>query len=247
MLAVDEQTLRDIAPRFEGNHASSQASIIGAIGSILRPTLESFDISSPLRIAHFLAQTCEESDGYCTTVEYLSGEEYNGRTDLGNTHAGDGPRYKGRGLLQLTGRVHYAEYGRLLGKDFVNNPGLAADPKISLFVACEYWKQRDLNGYADQDDIAAITHKINGGYNGLAQRRFYLARAKAVLARPILRALGFPVATDGDFVATTKLAVMRFQAAHRLAQDGILGPRTWDALSAATPPSNGPIVANAAA
>ena len=82
-----------------------------------------------------------EFDGFCTTVEYASGDAYNGRTDLGNTQPGDGPRFKGRGLIQLTGRSNYQQYGELLKLDLVQDPELAADPVISLRIACTFWQQ----------------------------------------------------------------------------------------------------------
>jgi putative chitinase len=163
MVPVDSQTMREVAPPFSGAPAASQAKIIAEAGAVLAATLESYDITSRLRIAHFLGQTCEESAGYRTTEEFASGREYEGRQNLGNTQKGDGPRYKGRGLLQLTGRTNYADYGNALGVDLVNNPTLAAQPALSLKIACEYWKRHDINADCDRDDAQAVTRKVNGG------------------------------------------------------------------------------------
>ena len=183
MVPVDAQTMREVAPTFSGAQAASQAKIIAEAGAALAATLESYDITSRLRIAHFLGQTCEESAGYRTTEEFASGKEYEGRADLGNTQKGDGPRYKGRGLLQLTGRANYADYGKALGVDLVNNPTLAAQPALSLKIACEYWKRHNINADCDRDDVQAVTRKVNGGLNGLSDRIAFTQKAKAAVAR----------------------------------------------------------------
>jgi putative chitinase len=183
MVPVDAQTMREVAPTFTGAPAASQAKIIAEVGAVLAATLESYDIKNRLRIAHFLGQTCEESAGYRTTEEFASGKEYEGRADLGNTQKGDGPRYKGRGLLQLTGRANYADYGKALGVDLVNNPTLAAQPALSLKIACEYWKRHNINADCDRDDVQAVTRKVNGGLNGLSDRIAFTQKAKAAVAR----------------------------------------------------------------
>lgn len=234
MLPIDEHILREIAPHFSGENASRQADIIGAVGGILRPTLDGFAIDTPLRIAHFLAQTCEESAGFRTTVEFASGDEYEWRKDLGNTEPGDGRRYKGRGFIQLTGRANYVQYGKLLGLDLVGNPDLAADPTTSLSIACKYWEVHDLNALADQDDVVTITRRINGGLNGLSERRARLVLAKAALARlaagetaanspddtrPVLRRQ-----SKNDAVATLQRALR--QLGFPLAVDGDFGAAT---------------------
>jgi putative chitinase len=183
MVPVDSQTMREIAPTFSGAPAASQAKIITEAGAVLAATLNSYDITDRLRIAHFLGQTCEESAGYRTTEEFASGKEYEGRRDLGNTQKGDGQRYKGRGLLQLTGRANYADYGSALGVDLVNNPTLAAQPALSLKIACEYWKRHNINSDCDRDDVQAVTRKVNGGLNGLSERIMFTQRAKTAVAR----------------------------------------------------------------
>ena len=133
------------------------------------------------RLAHFLAQLLHESDGLRAMEEYASGRAYEGRADLGNVRKGDGVRYKGRGPIQLTGRANYREYGRALGFDFERHPQIVALPSIGLLVALEYWHRRRLNRLADADDLKGITLRINGGYNGLADRQANLRRMKALL------------------------------------------------------------------
>jgi len=134
------------------------------------------------RLAHFIAQLAHESDNFRAMEEYASGAAYEGRADLGNTQPGDGKRYKGRGPIQLTGRANYRTYGRALGIDFERHPELVATPSIGLIVALRYWESKGLNAFADADDLTAITRRINGGTNGLNDRREKLAKMKGLLA-----------------------------------------------------------------
>lgn len=139
------------------------------------------EIDTPLRLAHFLAQLGHESDGYRAMEEYASGAKYEGREDLGNTQAGDGKRYKGRGPIQLTGRANYRRYGRKIGVDLESHPEIAAIPSLGVLTACLYWEENGLNELADADDVEGITRKINGGLNGLADRKARLVKTKGLL------------------------------------------------------------------
>jgi len=254
MLTLNAAHLWSIAPRASGAPARAQYRIIEGVGPILARTLARHDISTPLRAAHLLGQLAHESAGFSTTEEFASGAAYEGRADLGNDHAGDGVRYKGRGLIQLTGRANYRRFGRIVGVDLEANPALAAEPRLSLTIACAYWQAHGLNAPADADDLVAITRAINGGLNGIAERRAALARAKAALAgqqpaaaRPVLgpgargpavaalqarlNARGAGLALDGLYGPVTGLAVRRWQAQNGLVADGIAGPETWASLA----------------
>jgi putative chitinase len=183
MIPVDAQIMHEVAPDFSGELAEHQHAIITAVGEVLAATLDEYDINTRLRIAHFLGQTCHESAGFRTTEEFASGDRYEGRADLGNNKPGDGRRYKGRGLLQLTGRANYREFGKKLDVDLETDPERAAEPVLSLKIACEYWKRRKLNVACDTDDVVRVTKLINGGGNGLADRRSLTAKAKTAIAR----------------------------------------------------------------
>jgi putative chitinase len=151
----------------------------------LAPSMLRYQITTPLRQAHFLAQLAHESDDLRHAEEEASGGEYEGwARKLGNTEPGDGVRFKGRGLIQITGRRNYTDYGTYRGMDFVTgeNPRrLALDPSLAVDSAGWYWMAWKLNAFADADDVVTITIQINGGTNGLAERRQKLERAKWLL------------------------------------------------------------------
>lgn len=144
-------------------------------------------IDTPLRMAHFLAQIGHESGELKYSEEIASGEAYEGRAeDLGNTQPGDGKRFKGRGLIQLTGRSNYKKYGDARNKDYTANGNvalLATDSNVAVDVACWFWVTHGLNALADRDDVKAVTKAINGGYNGLEDRKVKLARSKFFLIK----------------------------------------------------------------
>lgn len=150
----------------------------------LRDMLAKRAIDTPLRQAHFLAQIGHESGEFRFRAEIASGQAYEGRQDLGNTQPGDGQRFKGRGLIQLTGRANYAEYGRDIGREaaLLKQPQLVeTDPALCVDAAGWFWSKRKLNALADADDLNTLTKRINGGFNGLDDRRRLLLRAKALL------------------------------------------------------------------
>jgi putative chitinase len=146
----------------------------------LNIALAKYNITTPLRKAHFLAQTYHESDQFNTTEEYASGADYEWRDDLGNTQEGDGIRFKGRSLICVTGRANYKACGDAIGVDFVSNPELLASPDYAWLGACWFWDTHNLNNLADSDRFRDITIAINGGINGIDSRLEALNRAKQV-------------------------------------------------------------------
>lgn len=260
MIPINGDFIMAVAPRFSGARAEAQRRIVGELSAIFASTLDSYAINSKLRIAHFMAQITHECAGFRTTEEFATGAAYEGRADLGNTQKGDGRRYKGRGLIQLTGRANYRNIGRKLNLPLEEQPELAAEPAIALKIACEYWKSRKINAAADRDDLIKATRLVNGGLNGLEDRRKYLRKAKEALAsiealkiafneggntvvlrrgsfgsavvelQELLLAQGMALSIDGDYGPATELAVIMFQKNNGLIVDGIVGRQTWDKL-----------------
>ena len=206
----------------------------------------------------FLATVLHESMGLRHMTEIGSGAKYEGRA--GNSHAGDGERYKGRGPIQLTGRANYEFYGRLLRLDLVSHPELVATPAVGWQVAaCYFAKRAGVLAAADAGDFRKVTRLVNGGYNGWEDRQRYwnkLAKLGVVPGSPDLKrgARGAEVEAltrklsrlkskktgkpflpgpRAKFDLKTARAVSAFQREHELKPDGVLDPRSAEALSRA--------------
>lgn len=138
------------------------------------------EITSGNRLNMFLAQLAHESDGFITTREYASGAAYEGREDLGNVNEGDGRLFRGRGLIQLTGRANYESYNKELPEDIdiLKEPQLVEAFPLALAVSVWFWTSRKLNEVADTGDFKRITKRINGGYNGFEDRLHYLRKTE---------------------------------------------------------------------
>ena len=147
----------------------------------LNAAMDEFEINTPSRQAAFLAQIAHESGSLRYVKEIASGAAYEGRKDLGNTEEGDGMRFKGRGLIQITGRANYAQCGAALGLDLLAEPDLLEQTENACRSAAWFWQTRGLNELADDGEFKLITKRINGGYNGLEDRRAYYTRAKETL------------------------------------------------------------------
>lgn len=147
----------------------------------LKAAMDKYEINTPLRQAAFLAQLAHESGNMRYWEEIASGDAYEKRKDLGNTQPGDGRRYKGRGPIQLTGRANYKKAGEALGMKLEECPETAALPGPGCLIAGWYWDSRGLNALADTGKFDEITKKVNGGYNGKAQRDAHYASFKQIL------------------------------------------------------------------
>ncbi|PMW61234.1 lysozyme [Pseudomonas sp. GW456-12-1-14-TSB1] len=185
-MSVTQHMLQSILP-----NARQQA---GVFFSSLNIAMGRFNINTPKRIAAFLAQVGHES-GQLQYVRELGSNQYLSKYDtgtlaarLGNTPAldGDGQKYRGRGLIQITGRDNYLQCSLgLFGDDrLVFVPQLLEQPQWAAESAAWFWEQNGLNELADRDQFNSITRRINGGLNGLQDRLQLWARARAVLCQP---------------------------------------------------------------
>lgn len=219
--------------------------------------------TTDLGLCHFMAQLAHESAGFRTTLEFASGRAYEGRQDLGNVHVGDGQRYRGRGLIQTTGLANYREARDDIRKiapdapDFEQQPTELEKFPWALLSAVSYWVRRGIGKIAERDDLVGVTKAVNGGLNGIEDRKRYLKTAKGIWAlerldgllpvirlgdrgAPVLRlqtllnGQGYRVMVDGDFGGYTETAVINFQSGHRLLADGVVGAMTWRALTGKT-------------
>lgn len=151
----------------------------------IEKVLEKYEINTPLRLSHFLAQIIHETGNFQWLEEIWGPTKiqlgYEGRGDLGNIYPGDGKKYKGFGYIMVTGRFNFDRYSKQLGIDLINNPEKAKEPNIAAQIVGQYWKNNNLNIYADRDDLKTITKRINGGYNGFEDRKKWLNKCKEVL------------------------------------------------------------------
>lgn len=152
-----------------------------------------FEITTQRRLAGFIAQAAHETGGFKYTTELASGDAYENRKDLGNIYKGDGRKFKGRGIFQITGRANYEKIGKELGKDFIKFPELLATPEYSVKSAAIFWRNIKGNGLMDLPDTwrsktqgldpyKYLTLRINGGQNGYADRLKYFNKALQVFS-----------------------------------------------------------------
>ena len=162
----------------------------------LNAAMEACGIDTKQRCAAFIAQLAHEAGEFRWMQEIWGPTAAQLRYEppgdlakrLGNTQAGDGKRFMGRGPIQITGRFNYKTCGDLLGIDLTTDPARAAAPDIAFTTAGLFWQRNGLNELADAGQFIAITKRINGGTNGLVDRQMYYERAQAVLMAVATRA-----------------------------------------------------------
>lgn len=231
-----------------------------------------YEITTPNRVAGFIAQTAHESASYKTITENLNysakaldaifgkyfkragvdaqryhrqpekiaNRIYANRMDNGDTASGDGWTFRGGGILQLTGRYNYTEFGKTVGMTAEEATDYVRTPKGAIESACWFWKTNNINRYCDADDILRMTKRINGGTIGLADRKKHYAHALEVLGGKVK----FPahitsIEDDNDDITYSLIrrgskgdTVKKLQEALGLDADGDFGPGTEAALKA---------------
>ncbi len=282
MRAID--VVRRLAPRAKANYV--QAFEQGD------KVLSDYGVTTPLRLAHFLAQVMHETNGltilresgaysasrmmeifgvgkHSAAITWAEAKKlaYDGPAiferayglgnpkmahDLGNTQPGDGWRYRGNGIMQTTGRGNHRRMGEKVGLSdlFERDPEKVTAAEYALLPALAEWKESGCNALADKNDIASITKRINGGYNGFADRKAWFAKIYPLVSNGVawtdaepdpdikevqesLNALGYGLTVDGRKGPATEKAVRDFQAKNGLKVDGIAGQLTREKLKAA--------------
>lgn len=204
-MGITLDQLGDICPNADDD-------VLNGFLETMDESFEAYELTTPLRQAHFLAQAAHESGGFTIFTENLNysaqgllkifhkyfpneslaesyarqprkiaSRVYANRMGNGDEASGDGYKYRGRGVFQVTGKANYELMANELNIDCVNNPDLLLSTDNALESALVFWDKHNLNPLADRDDVEGITRKINGGTNGLDDRISYLRRAKRAL------------------------------------------------------------------
>jgi putative chitinase len=193
-MTITVDILKALAP---GSKKSNYKNLFG-LSLWMNNWFPKFEIDTKGELCHILAQLAHESDSFNAMEEYASGRAYEGRIDLGNSKKGDGIKFKGRGPIQVTGRVNYSLMGVRAGAPmkFLYNPELLATPEWGIWSACIFWTDRGLLDISNMPDTAEIwskklnknlspleyiTWRVNGGFNGLDLRKLFYERAKSII------------------------------------------------------------------
>lgn len=148
----------------------------------LNDCLARFQINTPARMRHFLSQTAHESGGLQWLKELASGSDYEGKTHLGNVYPGDGPRYKGAGAIQLTGRDNYQRFSDFIGDPKVMDGVDYVSVTYPFSSAGFWWQDNNMNALCDRGaSVEEIAKRVNGGLNGLSDRKAYYHKACQVI------------------------------------------------------------------
>lgn len=193
----------------EYSHAKDE--VLEALVNSLDSFAEKYEINTPLRLAHFLAQTAHESGGfraveenlnysadslskifhkyftdvdpaeYARQPEKIANRVYANRMGNGDEESGEGYMFRGRGLIQLTGKNNYSHLAEDLGKSLEETVEYLHTPEGACESAAWFWNKNHINALADEDNCTAVTKKINGGTIGLEDRQAHTEKFKELL------------------------------------------------------------------
>lgn len=148
----------------------------------LNACLARYEINTPARMRHFLSQIAHESGGLRWLKELADGTDYEYREDLGNINPGDGPKYKGAGAIQLTGRANYEGFSKAIGDPRVMEGCDYVAENYPFSSAGFWWHNNDMNALCDSGaSVEDVTRRVNGGYNGLDDRKHYYEKASQLI------------------------------------------------------------------
>jgi putative chitinase len=189
-LGIDTKWLKpleDTFAKYDINTPKRQASFIGQCAhesNNFRTLEENLNYSAEglMRVWPSRFPTLDVAQQYARNPEKIANKVYGGRAELGNTEEGDGWKFHGRGLIQLTGRSNYTVCGQALGRPFSETPELVLNPENACLSAGWFWNKKSLNSLADSGDIDTMTKRINGGLIGLEDRKAKIAKALSILS-----------------------------------------------------------------
>ena len=246
----------EILPKYEINTPNRIAGFFAQCGhesmnfTVLSENLNYRTETLEKLFSKYFSKAGRNAADYAKQPEKIANVIYAGRMSNGDTASGDGYRFRGRGVVQLTGRDNYTAFGKSVGMSPEQVIDYVTTKKGALESACWYWNSRNLNAACDANDIVKMTKLVNGGTIGLDDRRKHYEVALAVLGgavpAPITNAEAIPgvlkkgstgeavkrmqaelgLDADGSFGPATETAVKKWQAANGLAADGIVGPKT---------------------
>ena len=250
-----EQPLKDILAKYQINTPQRIAMFIAQCGheslnfTVLEENLNYSAKGLNAVFGKYFQRAGRDANAFHRQPERIANVVYADRMGNSNAASGDGWKYRGRGVIQLTGAHNYAMFADAVGKKLSQIIEYVSTKDGALESACWFWNRNDLNRYADNGDIKSATKRINGGYNGLSDREHHYHRAMSVLdgsykpqTAPVLLKVGsrgsevikvqeaLNLDVDGVFGLMTKAAVMDWQKTNDLTEDGIVGPKTYAAL-----------------
>jgi putative chitinase len=251
------QPVQDLLPKYDINTSDRVAMFFAQCGhesrnfDVLEENLNYSAKGLNAVFAKYFKNAGRDADDYHRQPERIANVVYADRMGNGDTESGDGWKHRGFGVIQLTGKNNHSAFASSIGKTLEDTLEYLQTKTGALESACWFWACNNVNTYADQQDIRGATKRINGGYIGLEDREHHFHKALEVLggtyepkAAPVLLKIGsrgeevknvqkaLGQDADGIFGKMTQLAVFDWQSKNNLTSDGIVGPKTYAAMTA---------------